>query len=323
MAQNKISLTNFPGKISIGFHEGVCNLNCPKCLVHGKRDKDISIIKGTMKPANICQLLDELRDLDIMVEPSVYTEPLAQKDFLYAVKEVKARGLKVAINTNGILLTEKLTQTLIELDIDCIFVSIDATSENVLMQVRGTDKLKEIHHAVFALLKTRGDHAHPRIGVSFTVEEENRFQQEAFWKYWIQYVDAVRVNELFVLTGENKTFLKANHRKPCRLLYDSMLIHHNGDVALCCLDAFGATKVGNVFEQGVQGVWLGETFQKMRYFHETGQFSQIPFCQHCQDWMRYELKEEETIDNILIRRSPLLTYYNRLDRLENWRLRYR
>ena len=77
--------------------------------------------------------------------------------------------------------------------------------------------------------------------------------------------------------------------------------------------------MGNVFEDGVQGVWLGEKFQQVRRYHETNQLDKIPFCQECQDWARYIYTDEEVVgDDIQIRKSALLSYYNRIDRLNTW-----
>ena len=39
--------------------------------------------------------------------------------------------------------------------------------------------------------------------------------------------------------------------------------------------------------------------------------------QRCRGWAQYEF-EEEVRDGLLIRRSPQYTYYNKVDRLQNW-----
>jgi radical SAM protein with 4Fe4S-binding SPASM domain len=105
------------------------------------------------------------------------------------------------------------------------------------------------------------------------------------------------------------------------MLYQNMYIHHNGDVAVCCWDAYGKTNLGNVFKQGVKGVWHGKEFQRLRRLHETGQWKKIPFCTACQDWPRYIYTEEIQRGNLLIRKTPLMIYYNRIDRLETWRFK--
>ena len=95
-------------------------------------------------------------------------------------------------------------------------------------------------------------------------------------------------------------------------------MHNDGAVTICCLDGFKTTNVGNVFDEGVKAVWNGEEFAKVRYYHETGQWDKVPFCTNCNGWAQYEY-EEEVRDGLLIRRSPEFTYYNRIERLKNWK----
>ena len=68
----------------------------------------------------------------------------------------------------------------------------------------------------------------------------------------------------------------------------------------------------------MKAIWNGEEFAKVRYYHETGQWDKVPFCTNCNGWAQYEY-EEEIRDGFLIRRSPEFTYYNRIDRLKNWK----
>ena len=106
-------------------------------------------------------------------------------------------------------------------------------------------------------------------------------------------------------------------RLPCPALYNTLPVHNDGIVTVCCLDGFKTTNMGNVFEKGVKGVWQGEEFAKVRYYHETGQWDKVPFCQPCNGWAQYDFVEEVR-DGLLIRTSPQYTYYNKVARLKNW-----
>lgn len=191
-------------------------------------------------------------------------------------------------------------------------------TKDTLQKVRGTPKFDQVKQAVFNLLEARGENLETRIGVSFVVEEANKHERDEFVKFWIQYVDAVRVAEMYSKINAGAYQDISDDREPCSMLYDTMLIHNNGDVPVCCWDGNGQTNVGNVFKDGIYGVWHGEGFQKARFYHETGQFDKVSFCRGCKDWPRNVIVEEVVVDNILIRRSPLLVYYNRMDRLGTW-----
>jgi radical SAM protein with 4Fe4S-binding SPASM domain len=229
---------------------------------------------------------------------------------------MKARGIAIAFNTNGLTLDDDLANFMVEVELDSISFSIDATSRESLMKIRGIDKLEKIEAAVFRMLAARGNRELPRISVSFTLQDANRHEEEEFVRRWSGVVDCVRVGLIF----DNGTFpgmQTPDKRLPCPALYKTMPVHNDGTVTICCLDGFKNTNVGNVFEQGVKAVWNGEDFAKVRYYHETDQWDKVPFCRNCNGWAQHEF-DEEVRDGLFIRRSPEFTYYNRIERLKNW-----
>lgn len=297
-----------------------CNLKCPMCIVHGQTDdprlkawlrKDIDIDKARA-------VLDEVMSVKPMVMPSLWSEPLLVRNFKEHIKNIKDRGLTLAMNTNGLTLRDDMAQYMVDMKVDAVSFSIDSTTPETLKKVRGIDKLAKLHAAVERMLRIRGDAELPRVGVSFTVQPDNEHEREEFVEFWTQRVDFVRIGELFE-DGRfpNVDIGELGERKPCPALYSTMAIHANGNVSYCCLDGFGETNLGNVFEEGVEGVWNGEKFTEVRHYHETGQWDKVPFCGGCERWASYGF-EEEIRDGLLIRHSPEYTYYNRLDRLENW-----
>jgi radical SAM protein with 4Fe4S-binding SPASM domain len=295
-----------------------CNLKCPMCIVHG--DPGNPQLRGFLRrdmPLDKARhMLDELMAARPLVMPSLWSEPTLSRDFRAYVKEIKSRGMTLAMNTNGLTLREPLARFMVEHEVDAVSFSIDAVTKETLEKVRGIDKLDKLHEAVALMLRVRGGHPRPRIGVSFTVQPANRHERAAFVAHWAPRVDFVRVGELFE-NGRFPNVKVEGPRRPCPALYSTMAIHANGNVSLCCLDGFGETNVGNVFEEGVKAVWNGEKLNQVRRWHETGAFDKVPFCESCERWASYGF-EETLEDNLLIRRSPEYTYYNRIDRLENW-----
>ena len=246
----------------------------------------------------------------------MYGEPLLIPNLRERLRDMKARGIAIAFNTNGLTLDDDIAKFMVEIELNSISFSIDALTRETLKKIRGIDKLKKIEAAVFRMLAARSDRDLPRISVSFTLQDANRHEEQAFVERWSGIVDCVRVGLLF----ENGTFpdmKPPEKRLPCPTLYKTMPVHNDGTVTVCCLDGFKDTNVGNVFEDGVKAVWNGEQFAKVRYYHETGQWDKVPFCASCNGWAQYEF-DEEIRDGLLIRRSPEFTYYNRLERLKNW-----
>jgi radical SAM protein with 4Fe4S-binding SPASM domain len=185
------------------------------------------------------------------------------------------------------------------------------------MKTRGVDQLEKIHEAVHTILRLRGDKRIPRIGVSFTENNDNLFQRQEFIDYWIQHVDVIRVNKMYEDNGSIKGFTPPAKRYPCNVLYDTMYANHKGQVSVCCLDGFSKTNIGNILKDGIEGTWNGDQFTKIRELHEAGRWDEVPMCKGCQVWTKDEYVDHRT-DNLLIRESSLMSYYNRLDRMSTW-----
>lgn len=320
-AQAPLPVPEVPERLLLDLH-GACNLRCPMCLLHGSDDREAVQAKiGTMTVEAARRIMDEVMHAQPLIQPSMWGEPLLAKALRAHVTDMKARGITVAMNTNGLTLTPALARFFVEVKLDSIFFSLDATTPETLKKVRGIDKLDKIIRNLEMLLRVRGDAAYPRVGASFTVQDENRHELEAFVDHWTQIVDVVRVGSVYE-DGRLTGIEPPRQRVPCHALYQTMPIHSNGNASICCFDSFGTQVMGNVFADGVKAVWHGEAFNRVRRHHEAGQWDQVPFCKNCNAWSGYQY-QEEVRDGLLIRRSAQFIYYNRLDRLTNWHERLR
>ena len=311
-----LSVPEMPDRLLVDFATR-CNLRCHMCPVWGLEDeKEIDAVTGIMNLDAARKMLDQFTGAQPMVAPSIYGEPLLIPNLREVLTDMKRRGIAVAMNTNGLTLTEDLAEFFCQIKVDSIMFSLDSTTPETLKKVRGVDKLTKIEAAVFRMLRVRGDRELPRVGVSFTIQNTNKHEEQEFVDRWVGVVDVVRMGIVF----ENGTFpdmIEPPKRVPCAVIYKTMPVHNDGSVRLCCLDGVRATDMGNVFEKGVKEIWEGEEFAKARYYHETAQWDKVPFCKGCNGWAQYEYTEEVK-DGLLIRRSPEYTYYNLINRLSSW-----
>jgi MoaA/NifB/PqqE/SkfB family radical SAM enzyme len=310
-----LPVTELPERLTIDFYTG-CNLRCPMCPVWGQTEEDINSVRGMMNKEKAAKLIDEISAAKPLVQPNMYGEPLLLPDLKEKITHMKAQGIAIAFNTNGLTLTDELAKFFVDNSLDSISFSIDAVTPETLRKIRGIDKLEKIEAAVFRMLRARGERSLPRISVSFTKQDDNRHEEEAFIERWVGAVDCVRVNLVF-LDGTFPDMEVPEKRLPCPAIYKTMPIHNDGTVTVCCLDGLKQTNMGNVFETSVKEVWHGEGFSKARFYHETGQWDKVPFCTKCNGWAQYSFTDEVK-DGIFIRRSPEFTYYNLISRLDNW-----
>jgi radical SAM protein with 4Fe4S-binding SPASM domain len=306
-----------------------CNLACPMCLLHGAPDTpEKEAAMGKMEVDLARQMLDEIMSVKPLIQPSMWGEPLLAKNLREHLKAMKDRGIAVSMNTNGLILREELARFFVGIKLDSIFFSLDSTTPETLKKVRGVDKLEKIKNNLKMMLRVRDEMGSifPRVGATFTIQEDNKHELDEFVDYWIGIADVVRVGSVFA-DGSLSGIKVPEKRVPCGSLYHTMAIHYNGDVSICCFDSHAQNIVGNVFRDGgVKAVWHGPKLREIRHFHETNQYDKVPFCKDCNAWAGYIYEEEVTVVNgvkTLIRRSPQFVYYNRIDRLESWHERIR
>lgn len=71
-------------------------------------------------------------------------------------------------------------------------------------------------------------------------------------------------------------------RPPCAGLWNTPMIHVNGDVTTCCLDEQLANKIGNIRQKSLAELWYGTLMNQWRVAHIEGRFSESgPLCDSC------------------------------------------
>ena len=316
----ELPLSKVPQQIYMGCLDGYCNLKCSMCFFHSPNNKkDVSKYKGRMRLEQYTKVLNEVEGERADIYPYRYAALLLIKDLFQRISAAKERNLSFVIDTNGLLLTKRHADFFVENRVDSITFSVDAFSKETLKTVRGIDDLEKIKRAVFLMLEARGQSLVPRVGVSFTLMEANRHEVKAFVDYWIKHVDVVRVNRVIKEHNVIEGVDLPDKRKPCYCLFSRMVVDFKGDATICTTDAFSTVNVGNVFKDGVQNVWNGEALNQIRHYHKTNQFDKIPLCKDCDGWADYAYRER-TEGEVLIRATTSVVFYNRIDRLNGWKI---
>lgn len=273
-----------PKKILLGLQEGDCNLSCPKCYTHGENSPTSNERKsGVMDYEKFISLCEELSVFSPRVTPQTWDEPLLTPNLFKYLKILKDFKLTVTMDTNGILLSKKVAKQLVDLQIDSVFISLDAVTTETYLKVRGKDTLALIEKNVLGLIEARGSSLLPRIGVSFVVEDNNEHEELLFCEKWKGVADVVRVNKEFSSERQVKTDSLVE-RTPCWSLYDSMMVNFDGSVSLCCVDTHSEVEIGNVFEEKILDIWQRGSFSKIRKIHEEARYSEVSICSTCNLW---------------------------------------
>ena len=313
-----------------------CNLACPHCRHHSaekRKPENYSPYYVTpihMGEEQITALFDEVAPYNPSVTLNVANEPLVAKTFPFAVKTIKAKGLSGTFNSNGLTLTEELSQLLVDIQYDSVNISVDAATPETLKLARGITQLDKLINNVEMLLKIRGDKQYPRVGVTFVETDYNSHEIPMFLEFWKQRVDVIRMSgyiqdlepDVSKIPGWGRDDLP--ERIPCKQIFRDIVIRANGDVTTCVITSeqpdLPESVLGNIFRDGgIRGVWNGDKMNRLRELHNSGRWNEISFCNPCDYWVETFDVKEEVKDGFLIRKpSPYTTFYNVVDKMKNW-----
>ena len=71
-------------------------------------------------------------------------------------------------------------------------------------------------------------------------------------------------------------------RPPCAGLWNTPIVHINGDLTTCCLDTKLKNRLGNLREHTLDALWNGETLRAWRLAQIRGDFAASgPYCTEC------------------------------------------
>jgi len=154
-----------------------CNLSCSTCM------RNVWDVKyGCMSPETFEAILLSFQDLPQKPELFLggYGEPLSHPHILEMVRQAKELGHRVALITNGILLTEHVASRLIDLNLDMLWVSLDGASSECYADVRLGDALPVVLENLTRLrtqkYKSFGASCwagHPKLGIAFVAMQRN------------------------------------------------------------------------------------------------------------------------------------------------------
>lgn len=251
-----------------------CNLNCEMCAFWAKdaifkcepQDMEFNLYK---------RIIDEgvwngLR----AVKLSFRGEPLKYERIVEAVQYAKDKGIiEVMFNTNGTLLTEKLSERLISAGLDKILFSIydhEITTDNIF-------KLIE--------LKKEINVEKPIIRIN-SLKYDN-LDTEGFLKFWTPIADQVGLQEIFNYHNINTHIERSDWC--CAFLWQRLVILANGDILSCCGMPIPDKVIGNAYRDKLADVWNGGKMRALRNLHKKGKSHLIHTCTQCP--MRNKLME--------------------------------
>jgi len=262
----------FPDHLDIEL-TNACNLRCSMC----PREKMTRPV-GYMTKKTLEKVLAEAHGKVKTCYLHQMGEPLLHPDLKEFIVLVKEAHIWTSLSTNGVFLTEKIGQVLINSGLDHIAIAFDSLHSDTYSKMRvGADPSLVLENIERFLTMVRDQRAGPQVDIQMVVLGLNMGEVEDYVAFFTPRVVGIgRVilspavdwaSTVDVVVDDKRDFA-------CTMLNYSMTIQWNGDVCLCCRDFDGATKVGNVHESTLQELWDGPVYRTWR-----GGFPK--FCRGC------------------------------------------
>ncbi|MBI9098979.1 MAG: SPASM domain-containing protein, partial [Spirochaetaceae bacterium] len=116
---------------------------------------------------------------------------------------------------------------------------------------------------------------------------ENEVNLENFFRFWKKITENIIIQKYDWFCGEFEqkkiTDLSPLKRDPCWHIKRDIFIKLNGDIPLCREDLKSSMKLGNIFEESLEGIWSqGESVYRN---HIKGDYPSL--CRECDEYYTY------------------------------------
>ncbi len=116
-----------------------CNLRCPHCASNSGRSRP-----DELSTQQWLQILAELAELGCEEITLIGGEIFLHRRWLDIARQVAALGMRLAIVTNGLLITDRLYEQLLDLPLERLGISLDGASPMVYRAMRGVDGYERV-----------------------------------------------------------------------------------------------------------------------------------------------------------------------------------
>jgi MoaA/NifB/PqqE/SkfB family radical SAM enzyme len=281
-----------------------CNARCVMCGIDfDAKDRP----KQLMSAALFDKLTDEIACFGADVEKVMLyldCEPLVDRNLHKRIRQMKEAGIrKTNIATNASLLRKARAVELIEAGLDEIYITIDSLDKEVYESIRRGLDFATVRDNALRFIELRNE-LNPglTIRIQAIILNENHTEMDSIRTFWLEYLNA---NDQVVIQKAHNwgNSIEVMHfgdedyinNIPCKSLWGTCVIHADGQVGLCTMDASRSVMLGDATVESVEEIWKGDTLASVRRQHLHGKRGEIPVCDGCTHWReeKREISEPE------------------------------
>ncbi len=222
------------------------------------------------------------------VKLNMLGEPLLHPGVTDQIAYAHDRGLYVMINTNAMLLDNKMSAELLEAGLDDVFFSLDAPDKTTFEQIRPGARFETVLENIrrFIDIKNRLGKRHVQTRASMVTDvlhPTSTAEQEAYRKL----VSSLGVEEVGFgpeddhLADHSAENMARGNKFVCDQIYQRTFITWDGAIVPCCGHWEREYLIGRIDEISIAEAWKNNAYQRIRQAHEAGRYQTISICRRC------------------------------------------
>lgn len=303
-------LNKFPRYLSIQT-SSLCNASCVFCPY---RDIKNLFPEKIMDMDLYKSIIDECGNYKGIERIILYmnNEPLTDPYLIERINYAKGKvpWSSVQITTNGLLLTEEISEQIINSGLDCVGISFHGMRKETIEKTMGIpfelaleriskfiDKVKRKKNIKDYIVATFLKHRY------LSVEE--REETFAFWKS--KGVERISYFDCPVSRAGNvKSLPRVYHEGKlggCGSIWANEMVHivETGEIVLCCMDWKREIILGEIKKNSIYNIWHSDKYALIRDKRDGRQDSEDSFiCRRCEAAVEVDKKEAKINKNIFV-----------------------
>jgi len=241
------------------------------------------------------KIIDDTRGIGAIYRPFLLNEPFADKRMTDIVKYIKQDPTaQVEFNTNGSMLTPKVTDKILEIGVDVMRFSIDGFYRTTFDESRGISYDKVYKHVEYFLEQNKKSNK-PAVTEVRMIKLPNTEQEQIEFKaYWEKFgPDSIIFTDLYNYPWEGQT---ESTNLPCLKIEKELFFYVDGTATLCCWDSTGRQIIGDIKTENALDIWNGKEMQRCRELLDSGQRDQLELCSRCDAYEHVDFSDWEGFD---------------------------
>lgn len=259
----------------------LCNASCLMCdhdeYIKRVGHQELTVQEmGTMLTDVAHFVITFFGSLD-QINIGVYCEPLVYPGIIEVVAICRTLAKQRRISTNAMLLDEDMSRGLLEAGLTNICLSLDECERVAFEKIRRGLKWEVVLENVktFKRIRDEGGY-HCKIVVSPTMIEENRSRMKHIISFWKDTLNVSVVPSPEIPIGRLDRIQPWFDVVGTPTCVDMFTIKADGDVVPCCIDIYGDSVLGNMFEDTPLSIYHSEALKTLRRRLYT--LTDLPYC---------------------------------------------